>query len=46
MFYNVPSGLKSLMNENAQFKTALKQYWKYIFYSVEEFLLRKNDSFF
>jgi hypothetical protein len=45
IFNNLPSSLKSLMNEKAKFKVALKQYLNtHAFYSVDEFLLSKNDS--
>jgi hypothetical protein len=47
IFNNLPSGLKSLMNEKAQFKVALKRYLNtHSFYSVDEFLLSKNDASF
>jgi hypothetical protein len=42
IFNNLPSSLKSLMNEEAQFKVALT----HSFYSVDEFLLSINDAFF
>jgi hypothetical protein len=47
IFNNLPSSLKSLMNEKAEFKVALKRYLNTCsFYSVDEFLLSKNDSSF
>jgi hypothetical protein len=47
IFNNLPSSLKSLMNDKAKFKVALKQYLNtHAFYSVDEFLLSKNDSSF
>jgi hypothetical protein len=40
IFNNLPSGLKSLMNEKAQFEVALKRYLNtHSFYSVGEFLV-------
>jgi hypothetical protein len=45
IFDNLPASLKSLMNEKAKFKTALKQYFNtHSFYSVDEFLLPKMES--
>jgi hypothetical protein len=45
IFNNLPSSLKSLMNENAKFKEPLKRYLNiHSFYSVDEFLLSKTDS--
>jgi IS1 family transposase len=45
IFNNLPSSLKSLMNEKVEFKVALKQYLNtYSFYSVDEFLLSKRNS--
>jgi hypothetical protein len=42
---NLPPSLKSLMNEKAKFKIALKQYLNtHSFYSVDEFLLLKTES--
>jgi hypothetical protein len=39
IFNNLPSSLKCLMNEKAQFKVALKRYLNtHSFYSVDEFL--------
>jgi hypothetical protein len=47
IFNNLPSGLKSLMNAKAQFKVAPKLYFHtHSFYSVDEFLLSKNDASF
>jgi hypothetical protein len=47
IFNNLPSSLKSLKNEKAEFKVALKRYLNtHSFYSVDEFLLSKNDSSF
>jgi hypothetical protein len=47
LFNNLPSSLKSLMNEKAKFKVVPKQYLNtHAFYSVDEFLLSKNDSSF
>jgi hypothetical protein len=38
------SGIKCLMNEKAKFEVALKRYLNtHSFYSVDEFLLSKND---
>jgi hypothetical protein len=45
MFNCLPSCLKSLMNEKAKFKEALKRYLNtHSFYSVDEFLVSKTDS--
>jgi hypothetical protein len=45
IFNNLPSDLKSLMNDKAQFKIALKRYLNtHSLYSDDEFLLSKNDS--
>jgi hypothetical protein len=45
IFTNLPASLKSLMNEKAEFKIALKQYLNtHSFYSVDEFLLPKMES--
>jgi hypothetical protein len=42
---NLQSSLKSLVNEKAKFKVALKRYLNtYSFYSVDEFLVSKTDS--
>lgn len=42
---NLPSNFKRLMNEKIQFKVALKRWLNtHPFYSVNEFLLSKNDS--
>jgi hypothetical protein len=47
IFNNLPSSLKSLTNEKAEFKVALKRYLNtHSFYSVDKFLLSKNDSSF
>jgi hypothetical protein len=47
IFNNLPRSLKSLMNEKAEFEVALKRYLNtHSFYSVDEFLLPKNDSSF
>jgi hypothetical protein len=47
IFNNLPSSLKSLMNEKAEFTVALKRYSStHSFYSVDEFLSSKNDSSF
>jgi hypothetical protein len=47
IFNNLPSSLKSLMNEKGEFKVALKRYLNtHSFYSIDEFLLSKNDSSF
>jgi len=44
IFNSLPSNLRSLMNEKAQFKVALKRYlYTHSFYSVEEFITFKND---
>jgi hypothetical protein len=44
---SLPSSAKSLMNKKAQFKVALKRYLNtYCFYSVEEFSVFKNKSYF
>jgi hypothetical protein len=46
IFNSLPSNFRSIMNEKAQFKVALKR--RYLntcsFYSVEEFLTFKNNS--
>jgi hypothetical protein len=45
IFNNLPSSLKSLMNEKAKFKEALKRYLNaHSFYSVFEYLVSKTDS--
>jgi hypothetical protein len=45
IFNSLPSNLRSLMNKQTQFKVALKRYLNtHLFYSVEEFLMFKNDS--
>jgi hypothetical protein len=45
IFNNLPSSLKSLMNENATFKEALKRYLNTCsFYCVDEFQVSKTDS--
>jgi hypothetical protein len=45
MFNNLPSSLKSLINEEAKFKEALKICLNtHSFYSVDEFLVSKTDS--
>jgi hypothetical protein len=45
IFNNLPSSLKSLVNEKARFKVALKRYLNtHSFYSVDEFLVSKTDS--
>jgi hypothetical protein len=45
IFNNLPSSVKSLMNEKAKFKVALKSYLNtHSFYSVDEFLVSKTDS--
>jgi hypothetical protein len=45
IFNSLPSRLKSLMNERAQFKVALKRYLNtHPFYSVDDFLMFKNGS--
>jgi hypothetical protein len=45
IFNNLPSSLKSLMNEKAEFKVVLKSYLNtHAFYSVDEFLVSKIDS--
>jgi hypothetical protein len=42
-FNNLPSDLKSLMNEKTKFKIALKRYLNtHSFYSVNEYLLSKK----
>jgi hypothetical protein len=47
IFNNLPSSLKSLKNEKAEFKVALKRYLNtHAFHSVDEFLLSKTDSSF
>jgi hypothetical protein len=47
IFSNLPSSLKSLTNEKAQFKVVLKRYSNtHSFYFVDEFLLSKNDASF
>jgi hypothetical protein len=44
IFNNLPYSLKSLMNEKAKFKEALKRYLNALsFYSVDEFLVSKTD---
>jgi hypothetical protein len=41
----LPSNLRCLINKKAQFKVALKRYLNiHCFYSVEEFLMFRNDS--
>jgi hypothetical protein len=43
IFNNLPSDLKSLMNEKARLKTALKRHLNtHSFYSVDEYLLSKK----
>jgi hypothetical protein len=45
ILHNLPSNLKSLMNEKVKFKEALNRYLDtYPFYSVDEFLVSKTDS--
>jgi hypothetical protein len=45
IFNTLPSSLKSLMNEKAKFKVALKRYLNtHSFYSVDEFLVSKTVS--
>jgi IS1 family transposase len=45
IFNNLRSSFKSLMNEKAKFKVALKRYLNtHTFYSVDEFLLSKTVS--
>jgi hypothetical protein len=45
IFNSLPPNLRSLMNKQTQFKAALKRYLNtHPFYSVEEFLMFKNDS--
>jgi hypothetical protein len=45
IFNSLPSNLRSLMNKQTQFKGALKMYLNtHLFYSVEKFLMFKNDS--
>jgi hypothetical protein len=45
IFNSLPSDLRSLTNEKAQFKVALKRHLNTnSFYSVQEFLMFKNDS--
>jgi hypothetical protein len=47
IFNKLPSNLKSLMNEKAEFTVALERYLStHSFYSVDEFLSSKNDSSF
>jgi hypothetical protein len=44
IFHSPPSNLESLTNRKAQFKVTLKLYLNtHSFYSVEEFLMFKND---
>jgi hypothetical protein len=46
IFNNLPAGLRNLMKEKAKFKVALKQYLNpHSFYSVDEFILYKTESF-
>jgi hypothetical protein len=45
IFNSLPLNLRSLMNKNAQCEVALKRYLNtHSFYSVEEFLMFKNES--
>jgi hypothetical protein len=45
IFNNLSYSLKSLMNEKARFKVALKRYLNtHSFYSVEKFVVSKTDS--
>jgi hypothetical protein len=45
IFNNLACSLKSIMNEEAQYGVELKRYCNTCsFYSVDEFLLSKNDS--
>jgi hypothetical protein len=45
IFNNLPSSIKSLMNEKAKFKIVLKKYLNtHSFYSVDEFRVSKTVS--
>jgi hypothetical protein len=45
IFNNIPCSLKSLINKKVQFKEALKRHLNaHAFYSVDEFLVFKNES--